>query len=154
MSFMSHWKPTVPNEFERWIDARFPKIKQNVFMCVLPFLLSCLCFQRGRGVSDSTEGPFTQIWGHLGNIIGGHEYIRTLCPGCSPHFRNAAVGRREGEARHRPRLDFMGGGRKKRRQEASQGPGHPWRGGRRAPRVNAECGSRFSLTDDQERCSG
>lgn len=65
----------------------------------------------------------------LGKHNWGHECVRMLRPDyVSLYFRKAAVGRGEGEAWHRPSLDFMGEGRKKGRQECTAGAWTPLTG--------------------------
>lgn len=68
-------------------------------------------------------------------------------------FREAAVGRREGEAWHRPSSDFMGDGRRKERRVHCRGL-DPSDGQLKPPRENARSGSGGSLTDEQEHRGG
>lgn len=124
MSFISHWKSTIPNEFERW-DAWFRKIRQNTFISFpLSFVIILSLFSKEQWRFGGHRGRLLYPdLKQLGKHNWRHECVRTLRPDyVSLHFRKAAVGRREGAAWHRPGLDFMGEGRKGDRS-ALQGPG-------------------------------
>lgn len=69
-------------------------------------------------------------------------------------FREAAVGRREGEAWHRPSSDFMGDGRRKERQECPAGAWTPPTGSSSLPGRRPGLDPGGSLTDEQEHRSG
>ena len=125
-------------------------------MCFPPLLLlSCLCFQRNRGVFESAgEGCSTQTWNNWGDITGDVSVSGCCVRIVSLPFREAAVGRREGEAWHWASSDFMGDGRRKGRQECAAGAWTPPTGSSSLPGRMPGLDPGGSLMDDQEHHSG
>ena len=110
-------------------------------------LLSCLCFQRNRGVLESAgEGCSTHIWNNWGDITG--DVCQDAASGLFPRLSGKQLlgGGRE---RLGTELRFYGG-RKEGRETGVHCRGlDPSDGQLEPPRVNARLGPSGSVTDDR-----